>query len=194
MGKPIITVKSTPTAKVSVAQKHTVIPNDYTNLKNLPTINGVEIIGNLTSDDIKVLSGLAENYNVNALQTADGKIVIFLGDGTPAAISVEELLSYIKSFECGLTEIVDDSGDVSKELKPNTFYIFTGELTSLVITFGATADGKQNEYMGQFSVSDTVPTLTFPNSVKWFGESPDIETGKTYQFSVLNDIGVIVGV
>lgn len=83
--------------------------------------------------------------------------------------------------------------DSSEPLRPNIFYDF-GIQYNLEITFNPPQSiYRSNEYMFQFiSPSDRPTTLIMPDSVKWCYD-PIIEAGKTYQVSVLNDLGVICG-
>ena len=89
---------------------------------------------------------------------------------------------------------VSDNGAVTQALSPNVFYNFTGTLTSLTITLSSAIANRECEYKGQFLSSSTAPTVTFPNGIIWVDSFPTIETNKAYQFSILNNIGVIVGV
>lgn len=99
----------------------------------------------------------------------------------------------IQAADTGARIVVADSGAVTKTLFPDKFYSFTGELTSLTVTFGAGVEGRENEYKGQFLTGNTAPTVTFPAGVSWIGGEPSIKANKTYQFSILDNIGVIVG-
>lgn len=83
--------------------------------------------------------------------------------------------------------------DASEPLRPNIFYDF-GQQYHLDITFAPPQSiYRSNEYMFQFeSPSDRPTTLVMPASVRWCYD-PIIETGKTYQVSVLNDLAVICG-
>lgn len=88
---------------------------------------------------------------------------------------------------------VKDNGQVFKSLKPNVFYDFTGSLTQLrILTLENNDSSKAYEYKGQFKSGATAPSLSFPSDVKIIGSS--IEPNKTYQFSIMNNIGVVVGV
>ena len=79
------------------------------------------------------------------------------------------------------------------EINPNTFYKF-GEVSSLNITLAAITDTSVlNEFMFEFVSGATATTLTLPSSVKWL-ETPTIEANKTYQCSIINNIGILVGV
>ena len=91
-------------------------------------------------------------------------------------------------------EVVNgDSGAVTMGIDPNKYYKF-GECTSLNLTFNAGATGQTNEYLFEFVSGTTATTLSLPAEVKWMnGESPEIEAGKTYQCSILNNLAVIGG-
>ena len=79
------------------------------------------------------------------------------------------------------------------EINPNTFYKF-GEVASLNITLASITDNTiYNEYMFEFVSGATATTLTLPSSVKWL-ETPTIEANKIYQCSIVDNIGVLLGV
>lgn len=79
------------------------------------------------------------------------------------------------------------------EIQPNKFYKF-GEVLSLNITLAAITDTSVlNEYMFEFVSGTTATTLTLPNSIKWL-ETPTIESNKIYQCSIVDNIGVLLGV
>ncbi len=89
-------------------------------------------------------------------------------------------------------EIVESTSN-TQEIQTNKFYKF-GEVSTLNITLAAITDTTQlNEYMFEFVSGTTATTLTLPNAVKWL-ETPSIEANKTYQCSIVNDIGILVGV
>ena len=81
--------------------------------------------------------------------------------------------------------------DSTADLLPNTFYRW-GEIADLTITLGAETGGITNEYCFEFVSGETATTLTVPDTIRW-AQEPSIEAGKTYQVSILNKIGVIVG-
>lgn len=79
------------------------------------------------------------------------------------------------------------------EIKPNTFYKF-GEVASLNITLASITDNTiYNEYMFEFVSGTTATTLTLPSSIKWL-ETPTIDANKIYQCSIVDNIGILVGV
>ena len=89
-------------------------------------------------------------------------------------------------------EIVE-STLTTQEIEPNKFYKF-GEVSSLNITLAAITDTSVlNEFMFEFISGATATTLTLPNTVKWI-ETPTIEANKIYQCSIVDNIGVLLGV
>ena len=89
-------------------------------------------------------------------------------------------------------EIVESTSN-TQEIQSNKFYKF-GEVSSLNITLAAITDTSVlNEYMFEFTSGSTATTLTLPNTIRWL-ETPSIEANKTYQCSIVNDIGILVGV
>ena len=89
-------------------------------------------------------------------------------------------------------EIVE-STLTTQEIESNKFYKF-GEVSSLNITLAAITDTSVlNEFMFEFISGATATTLTLPNTVKWL-ETPTIEVNKIYQCSIVDNIGVLLGV
>ena len=84
--------------------------------------------------------------------------------------------------------------DLSPKLKPNVFHIWDNAIDggTFAPTLGAELPFVTNEFMGQFTTGSTAPTVTWPNTVTWSGGTPAIAAGKTYQFSIMNNIGLIV--
>lgn len=90
-------------------------------------------------------------------------------------------------------DVVTDSntGAVTKALDPNKFYKFTGALTSLTLTLNAGTG--LCVYAGKFtSDSTTATTLSLPQSVTEASGNPTIATGKTYEFSIADDVLLMV--
>ena len=190
-----ISVRTAPKTKVSVEKKHTTIPNDYDKLKNLSKINGIEVKGALTGDQLNLLSSLLSNYEETTLEDSAIKIVVFDAEGNTAVLPITAIMELANSLDNGKTETVVADGDVTQELLPDVFYVFSGELTSLTLTFATEVAGRENEYKGRFSVGGVIPTVAFPDGIRWVGEEfPELEENRTYQFSIVNGIGVIIGV
>lgn len=78
-------------------------------------------------------------------------------------------------------------------IAPNVLHKW-GTVSRLTITLTAPTDTSvYNEYMIQFTSGSTPTTLSVPSAVKWVSE-PKIEANKTYQVSIVDNIGLIVGV
>lgn len=85
------------------------------------------------------------------------------------------------------------TSDTTYTLTPNTYHVW-GIVTSLNLSFGAEESGVVNEYVFQFDSGSTATTLSLPASVKWVNGTPTIDANMTYQVSIVNNIGLIVGV
>lgn len=86
-----------------------------------------------------------------------------------------------------------DSQETTVELESNKFYKFN-EVTELNLTLKQPANTYiYNEYMFEFISGEISTTLTLPDTVKWL-ETPTIEANKIYQCSIVNNIGVLLGV
>ena len=83
------------------------------------------------------------------------------------------------------------TGDITKTISPNVFYQF-GEVTSLNLTLDDEIPDIYNEYMFQFTSGATATVLTLPETVKWIGDHT-VDINKTYQVSIVNNIGVLGG-
>lgn len=81
----------------------------------------------------------------------------------------------------------------SMTLSPNVYYRNTStSLSSLTITLGSVSNSNIiNEYFVEFTTSSTGTTVSLPSTVTWAnGETPTFENGKTYQISIVNNLGV----
>lgn len=110
------------------------------------------------------------------------------------------------SLEKANTAIQDVSGKMDKisvqnhgtssttlSISPNILHKW-GTITKLTLTLATPTDTSvYNEYMVQFTSGTTPTTLSVPDTVKWVAE-PNIEASKTYQISIVDNIGIIVGV
>lgn len=85
------------------------------------------------------------------------------------------------------------TGDTSFALTPNVFHKW-GEVSSLELTLAEPSDSTiYNEYMFEFVSGSTGTTLSLPDTIQWVS-TPSIEANKTYQVSIVNNIGLIVSV
>lgn len=110
----------------------------------------------------------------------------------PAEGDGEEVEDYVlmkSDVEHIIPHVVDQTDSVAT-IQPNVLNVW-GEVESLDITLAEPTDNTiVNEYMAQFTSGATATTLTLPNTIKWMA-APNIQTNKTYQLSVINNLGVI---
>ena len=81
----------------------------------------------------------------------------------------------------------------SMTLSPNVYYRNTStSLSILTITLGSVSNSNIiNEYFVEFTTRSAGTTVSLPSTVKWAnGETPIFENGKTYQISIVNNLGV----
>lgn len=82
--------------------------------------------------------------------------------------------------------------DTSFALAPNVFHKWE-TVSSLSLTLATPSDPTiLSEYVFQFTSGSTATSLTLPSTVKWTSELT-IEPNKTYQVSILENLGVIGG-
>lgn len=84
---------------------------------------------------------------------------------------------------------VAEQTEATATIAPNVLNVW-GEVSSLDITLGEAKEGVINEYMFQFTSGTTPTTLVLPVDIKWVS-APNIQANKTYQVSIINNLGVI---
>lgn len=77
----------------------------------------------------------------------------------------------------------------TQTLAPNTFYKFTGQVTSLTLTLGTPIDGIANIYAFSFVAGAANPTISLPASVTIDG-TPSIAQGDYVEFSIMNNVAI----
>lgn len=87
-----------------------------------------------------------------------------------------------------LTDMVVET-NTTISLEAEKFYSFD-EVAQLNITLIAPQENKAPLYAFEF-ISGTTPTTLNIEGISWVGGTPTIEASKTYQVSILNNIGVI---
>ena len=75
----------------------------------------------------------------------------------------------------------------TQTLAPNTFYKFTGAVTSLTLTLGTPISGITNIYAFSFVAGAANPTISLPASVTIDG-TPSIAQGDYVEFSIMNNV------
>lgn len=102
---------------------------------------------------------------------------------------VEALLDRVGSY----SEVIHSADDTILSIEPNVFHLW-GEMSALGLSFTEGMEGMVNEYVFQFTSGATPTSLTLPDGIQWVNGEPNIEANKTYQVSVVNNIGLIVSV
>lgn len=169
----------------------TLLKQKLEGLSNYDDTEIQEAVSKLRTD----LDTLVSGDTTTAIKTFN-EIIAFL-DGIS---DTEDLASIIASIEQQIAAkqgkilvINKGSNETTESINPNTFYKW-GIVSSLSITMNVPSDGQAyNEYMFQFTSSSTPTTLSISESVKWQTE-PNIEANKTYQVSIVDNIGLIIGV
>lgn len=107
--------------------------------------------------------------------------------------SIENLATKeeLSELESSLGVKVEQVSESSKELQPNIYYIF-GEVAELTITLATEESNILSEYMFQFTSGSTATILSLPETIKWIGDNT-IESNKTYQVSIINNLAVLGG-
>lgn len=96
-----------------VSKVLSLLPSDYRGLINLPTVNGVEVSGDLTSKDLSILSSQADNYDELDLSTGnnEGKYFVLVGsDETTAKVPAQTIAKSLSILKT--TEELDEDMDV----------------------------------------------------------------------------------
>lgn len=169
---------------------------------NIKTINNTSILG---SGNISISGGdtnVIESVKVNgSALTPDGNKAVDISvptalsgltDDTTHRLVTDTEKTTWNNKASNVTVVDHETGDTTFTLTPNVFHKW-GEVASLTLTLGTETSGIYNEFMFQFESGSTATTLSLPSTVEWVN-TPTIETGKTYQVSIVNNIALIVGV
>lgn len=111
---------------------------------------------------------------------------------TPNASGVVDL-GIIEGGSGAYAEVNHGTNDTTFAITPNTFHVWD-EMSSLDLSFADEQAGVANEYIFQFTSGATTTSLTLPDTIQWVNGAPNIEANKTYQVSIVNNIGLIVSV
>ena len=79
-------------------------------------------------------------------------------------------------------------------IKPNCVNRWTSPVGALYVSLAQGTSGMVSEYMLEFTVTGGNFTLQLPASVRWLdGDTPEWESGYTYQVSILNNMAIAAG-
>lgn len=95
-----------------------------------------------------------------------------------------------------IQEVNHGTSDTTFALTPNVFHMW-GTVSSLALTLATPTDATiVNEYMFQFDSGSTATTLSLPATIDWAESCGTlaVEANKTYQVSIVDDIGVWISI
>ena len=172
------------------------LDNRLTNLTNDFNESNESTADALTDLDNR-LTNLTNDFNESDESTADA--LTDLDNRLINLVSEIEDNEYVTALAIAdLSEKVDTPmltvNNYPYTIEPNIYYKLTPKGNALTVTFETPANENiVNQYMFEFTSSSIACTLSLPSSVKWAnGTAPSIEANKTYQVSVLNNLGCIV--
>jgi hypothetical protein len=97
--------------------------------------------------------------------------------------------SDLDNYQPLITSVNIETGAISN-MEPNRLYIINGQVSSVSVSSVKNIKGAYNEYMLQFTAG-TDCTFSWPNTLKWANNlAPIFEANKTYNISILNNLGV----
>lgn len=77
----------------------------------------------------------------------------------------------------------------TQQLAPNTFYKFTGAVTSLTLTLGSEVSGITNIYAFRLTAGQDDPTITLPQGVV-INQDLSLKTGDVCEFSIQDNLAL----
>ena len=155
----------------------------YSDLTDTPTIPTKT--SELTND-----SGfLVEHQDISG--KAD-KADTLAGYGITDAYTKSETDTLLESYRPKTTvDFIADTGETTVLLAEDYLPVISG-YTALTITLPAGSESDGIEYNIQFTAPDEGLVLNVPDTIKWNGGlEPVINSGSTYQISILNNLAVI---
>ena len=108
--------------------------------------------------------------------------------------NINATLNVLQGLQIGNAEIHYTALQNNVTIRPNVLNVWDAAYSggeTLTIAFSNEQNLVTNEYMGQFRTGSTAPTVVFPSEIVW-KTAPSLVANKTYQFSVLNNKGIIV--
>lgn len=152
-------------------------------------------VGDISGELNNVKNDLQNNYSNSAviardyLTKADAEDTYQTKNNYVTSTQLAETLNnYIKRAE---PQVINQT-ETTVEIEPNILNVW-GTVASLTITFAEGNPQLYNEYMIQFESGSVATTLTLPSTVQWVDDNSDIEANKTYQISIVNNLGIMEG-
>lgn len=122
----------------------------------------------------------------------DAEVLFFTADDRDVrayfTINSADDCSFKKIMQATPTPLVEVVGAApTQTLAANTYYKFTGSVTSLTLTLGTAITGITNIYAFSFVAGAANPTISLPASVTIDG-TPSIAQGQYVEFSIMNNV------
>jgi uncharacterized protein YdbL (DUF1318 family) len=177
-------------------QKLVKVEQVLTSGTEIAKVGGKSIYAPGGGGSVNVIDGLTSESATDALsanqgRVLNGKIGTLSNLDTTAKSDVVSAINEVKGKI--ITDSAAETSATIASLTPNVFHQW-GEVAALTITaLGSGATGKVTEYMIEFQSGSTPTVLSLPNGIKWAnGDDPtqDIKANKTYQISIVNNLGV----
>ena len=140
---------------------------NYNDLLNKPTIPAAQV-----QSDWNAVSGMGVILNKPTIPT---KVSDLTNDS-----------GYITNTDTPLV-VVSTTGDVTQALDSGKWYRF-GTIDSLTLTLNAVASGCVGTYFGRFTASSNWTDIGVPSGVTAAASNDTVESGKTYEFSIIDNI------
>ena len=87
-------------APIQIKKIVSVLPNDYSLLENLPTLNGVSLLGNLSGKDVNLLSSNIDDYETAKLSEIESdNYVICAGKDSAVKVQIVDFIEESKSVK-----------------------------------------------------------------------------------------------
>lgn len=120
-------------------------------------------------------------------QSIDNNTLTLVSDTTGVLYSVD--MKTVETFICDKIHIWEHDGEIT--IKPNVLNIWENPESLNISLDIPSNDEIVNEYMLQFTTGDVAPSLYLPGQIEWKnGNPPILESNKTYQISIINNLGV----
>lgn len=173
---------------------------DYTYLKT----GGMCVIPTGVNLYSKPSNGIPKSDLANDVQTSLNKADTALQSYTEqykGTVTSVKINGVTKNQSSGVVDLgyinkqLSTSTSSSMTLSPNIYYRNTNtSLSTLTITLGSVSNSNiLNEYFVEFTTRSSGTTISLPSSIKWAnGVTPTFENGKTYQISIVNNLGTCV--
>lgn len=159
---------------------------NYSDLNGVPTIPTVDT--SLSTSSTNAVSNSIVTTELNKKGTYSKP-----STGIPKSDLASDVQTKIDTDNITYGVVNHGTSDTSYAVTPNVFHVW-GTVTSLTITLATPTDSSiMNEYLFQFTSGSTATSLSTPSTVVWVSE-PSIEANKTYQVSIVNNIGIIASV